>query len=90
MGRASCPVLQVCLARSTIEMLAGCSIIFDVASKRKTRRVTDEISETAPVVPDSQHERPRSKRKKAIGPRFNPVNAAEGDSVAPSSPENYI
>jgi hypothetical protein len=69
---------------------AGFTIIVDMASKRKTRRATDETSESAPVVPDWQHERPRSKRKKASGPRFNPVNAAEGDSVAPSSPENYI
>jgi len=61
-----------------------------VGSKKKANRPTDETSESAPVVSEAQRRPPRQKSKKARGPRFSSTNAAEGDSAAPSFPENYI
>jgi hypothetical protein len=61
-----------------------------VGSKKRPKRSTDETSESAPLVPDWQRPRPKIKSKKASGPRFSPMNAAEGDSVAPNFPENNI
>jgi hypothetical protein len=61
-----------------------------VGSKKKAKRQIDETSESAPIVPEWQRRRPKAASSKATGPRFSPMNAAEGDSAAPSFPENYL
>ncbi len=61
-----------------------------VGSKKKAKRPVDETSESAPIVPEWQRRKPKSPSRKATGPRFSPTNAAEGDSVAPNFPENYL
>jgi hypothetical protein len=45
----------------------------------------EETSETAPEVPELP--KPRRKANKRLGPRWNPMNAAYGDSTAPDFPK---
>jgi len=61
-----------------------------VGSKKKAKRRAAETSESAPVVPEWARRPAKRASSKATGPRFSPTNAAEGDSVAPNFPENYI
>jgi hypothetical protein len=61
-----------------------------VGSKKKAKRRPDQTSENAPVVPDWVRRPVKRASSKATGPRFSPTNAAEGDSVAPNFPENYL
>jgi len=60
------------------------------SKKKKAKRRPAETSESAPVVPEWVRRPAKRASSKATGPRFSPMNAAEGDSAAPNFPENNI
>jgi len=59
-------------------------------SKKKVKRRADETSESAPIAPEWVRRPAKRPSSKGTGPRFSPMNAAEGDSAAPNFPENNI